>query len=337
MSKTQGGLTVVEEFAQSIRIERKKAKISQISASVVLVLLVVFFSVFAEGFFLKKNFIVILNQLAIPLILAIGATFVILSGSIDLSIEGLMSLAGTLAAYFVLNTSNGNDMGYFSIVIVVAIGFLVGLLTGFMQVKTKIPSFLLTFAISSIISGVTLLIYKGIPIGIKDESYLAIAYTSFLRIPVLTWIAFFVFVFAFILERYTAFGRYVYAIGSNENIPKSNGININRIKMLVFAFAGTCVGLGGVLGASRITHGDLSVGAGNLFPTLTAVVLGGTALSGGRGGVVNTLIGTVIVTVLNNGLILLGVSPFVITGIQGLIILAAVALSIERGKGQTNK
>ena len=337
MSKNADNSTINEEFAQNIINERNRAKINQLSSLAVLVVLLIFFSVFAEGFFQYKNLIAILNQLAIPLILAIGATFVIISGCIDLSIEGLMSLSGTIAAFFVLNSHNDNNLGFFSIVIVVGASFGIGLLTGFIQVKTKVPSFLLTFAISSILAGFTLLIYKGIPISIKDESFLAIAYTSFLGIPVLMWIAIIVLIIAIILEKYTAFGRYVYAIGSNESVPKSNGININKVKILVFGFSGLCIGIAGVLGASRIAYGDLAIGSDNLFSTITAVVLGGTALSGGKGGMINTLIGAVIVTILKNGLILLGVNPFIINGIQGMIILVAVVLSIERGRGQIIK
>jgi ribose transport system permease protein len=248
-----------------------------------------------------------------------------------------MALTGTLSAYFVQNKTNDNNLGLFSILLVVAIGSCVGLLVGFIQVKTKIPSFLLTFAVSNIMMGITLLVYKGIMIGIEDKLYLSIASASFIGIPVLMWISIAMFVVAYIIQEYTAFGRYIYAIGSNENIPRSTGINVNRIKILVFGFSGLCIGLAGALGASRIAFGDISIGRDTLFPAMTAVVLGGTALSGGKGGVVNTLIGAVIVAVLRNGLILLGVAPTIITGIQGLIILAAVAFSVDRSKGQANK
>jgi ribose transport system permease protein len=186
---------------------------------------------------------------------------------------------------------------------------------------------------SSIATGITLLIYKGTPVGIKDLHFLSVAQGSFLKIPILMWISLGVLAIAYIIQEYTAFGRYIYAIGSNEAIPKSTGINVDKIKILVFGFSGLCIGLAGVLGASRLSWGDLSIGTGNLFPAITAVVVGGTSLSGGKGGVINTLIGALIVTVLNNGLILSDVSPVVITGLQGVIILIAVAFSFDRGKG----
>ncbi len=337
MKKNMCDLSVTEEFGQIIKNERRKNKINKMSSLGVLAVLIVFFGIFADGFFAYSNFIAVLYQLAIPLILAIGATFVIIIGSIDLSIEGLMALTGTLTAYFVLNNTNGNNFGLFSILFAMMIGFGFGITTGFIQVKTKIPSFLLTFAVSSIATGITLFIYKGIMIGIKDQLFISIASTSILGIPLVMWIALVLFIVAYIIQEYTSFGRYIYAIGSNESIPRSTGVNVQKIKILVFGFSGLCIGLAGALGASRIAFGDLSIGTGNLFPTLTAVVLGGTSLAGGKGGVVNTLVGAVIVAILNNGLILIGVSPTIIAGIQGLIILIAVTLSMERKKGQINK
>lgn len=337
MKKYPENITVVEEFALTIKQERKRARMNRLSSVLVLAALAILFSIFAPGFCTIGNLVSILKQIAIPLVLAVGVTFVVIIGSIDLSIEGLMALAGTMTAWMMLNRTNSNDFGVWAIVIVLVGGGIIGALIGLVQVKTKIPSFLLTYAISSILMGVTLLVYKGKMVQIEEESFLMIAKSSFLGIPVLTWIAAVVFIIALILQEYTPFGRYIYAIGSNENVPKSNGININKIKIIVFAISGLCIAIAGVMGASRIAYGDVSIGTGNLFPTLTAIVLGGTAMSGGRGGVVNTLIGVVIVAVLDNGLILIGCDPVIITGIQGLIILAAVALSVDRSGKEINK
>lgn len=329
--------SVIEEFSQIIKQDRQRTKINQLAPLLVLFALTVFFSIFAGGFFSFTNLVAILNQMAIPLVLSIGATFVIIIGGIDLSIEGLMGLTGTLTAYLILNKTTPLNLGILGVVLVLAVGGAVGLLSGYIHVKRKVPSFLLTYGMSSIAAGVTLLIYKGIPIEIEDAAFLSIARTSFVGIPVIMWISLILFIIAYIIQEFTAFGRYIYAIGSNENVPRSTGINVDKVKILVFAFSGLCIALAGVLGAARLARGDLLIGTSNLFPAITAVVVGGTSLLGGKGGVINSLIGTIIVTILNNGLILLSVSPYIITGIQGLIILLAVAFSIDRSKGTINK
>jgi len=114
-------------------------------------------------------------------------------------------------------------------------------------------------------------------------------------------------------------------------MPRQDGINVNKVKMLAFTWSGFCVGVAGVIGAARLGRGDIMIGTGNLFPAITAVILGGTALTGGKGGVINSLLGTLIIVILQNGLILFGVYVYIQSGIQGLIILTAVAFSVKRG------
>ena len=332
MGDLRNNRTVIDEFAQSIVDERKQLRIKRMSSLLVLAALVAGFGIAGQGFLSAANLIAILNQLAIPLVLAIGATFVIIIGGIDLSIEGLMGLTGTLTTLLLVNSKNDLNLGFGGILAMLAVGAGIGFLNGFIQVKTKIPSFLLTFGMSSIAMGVTLIIYKGTPIEVRDQVFLSLAKSSFLGIPVLTWIAFALLAIAYVIQEYTAFGRYIYAIGSNEMIPRNVGIDVDRIKIIVFAFSGLCIGLAGILGASRLAWGDVSIGVGNLFPAITAVVVGGTPLSGGKGGVINTLVGALIVTILNNGLILASVDPVIVKGVNGLIILAAVGFSFDRGK-----
>ena len=155
--------------------------------------------------------------------------------------------------------------------------------------------------------------------------------------PAITYIAIAVFVVALILQKYTPFGRYVYAIGDNEQVPKMAGINVNKVKIQAFIWSGICIGIAGVLMLALLGRGDVTMGKGQLFPALTAVVVGGTAMSGGRGGVVNTLIGALIMTVLRSGLIMFGVNQYLLVGVQGVIILIAVAASVARGKKIINK
>lgn len=181
-------------------------------------------------------------------------------------------------------------------------------------------------------SGFAVLSYRGVPARIRDPLFTVMAQGNFLGIPYLTWIAIVTFVIAYILQNRTRFGSYVMAIGDNEAIAKNIGINIEWTKFKVFVWLGLCIGIVGVMGAVRVGQGDVGIGSDLVFPAITSVVVGGTSLSGGKGGVVHTLIGAFIVTVINNALVLLGVSPYIQQAVQGLIILGAVALSVPHGK-----
>lgn len=330
--KTQKSLSIAEEFSYKIKLEKRKSKISKIVPVIVLAVLVLFFGLINVEFLSITNVLTILKQLSIPLILALGLTFVIIIGSIDLSVEGVMALTGCLASIIIMNNKTAVDTGFFGILIVVLVGALTGMVTGLIHVRAKLPSFMVSFGISSIASGFALLCYRGIPATIKHPIFISLNKDVFLGIPLITWIAAFVFIVAYILQEYSAFGRYIYAIGDNESIPAQTGIRVKRIKVLVFVWSGFCIGIAGVIALARSGRGDLLIGKGNLFDAITAVVLGGTVLSGGKGGVFNTLLGAVIVTVIQNGLILMDVNPYIQAGIQGIIIVSAVALSVSRRK-----
>src|SRR6185312_11374820 len=144
------------------------------------------------------------------------------------------------------------------------------------------------------------------------------------------WVALLALAIAFAIQNYTRLGRYMYALGGGEEVAALSNIPIDRVRILVFTLAGVFYALGGVLAAAQLGLGNAQIGQGRLFTTITAVVVGGTSLSGGEGGVLQTLVGVLIVTVLSNGMVLMGVSPSVQQAVQGLMIIAAVALSIDR-------
>ncbi|MGA2547664.1 MAG: ABC transporter permease [Rectinemataceae bacterium] len=324
-------LTVAEESSLRIKAERRKDRIIQIAPLIVLAVIMAMFGVAVPEFLSLGNLVTILNQLAIPLTLALGLTFVIMMGSIDLSVDGVMGLAGSVVSLLLLNNKTTFNLGLLGIAITLVIGMAAGFATGFIHVKAKLPSFMVSFGMSSIAAGLALLSYRAVPATIEDKAFMGLAVDTFLCVPALTWISFAVFAVAYLLQEYTAFGRYIYAIGDNESIPRQMGIKVDRIKVMVFTWSGTCIALAGILGAARLGIGQVTIGRGSLFPAITAVVLGGTSLSGGKGGVVNTLLGALIVTVLQNGLILLAVNPYIQTGIQGIIIVIAVAFTVTRG------
>lgn len=325
-------LTIAEEFSRKIIQERKKNKITQFAPSIVLLFIFLFASVVVPGFFSLTNTVNLLNQIAIPLVLATGLTNVIIIGSIDLSLEGVMGFAGSIVTLLVLNNKNSLNLGLFGIALTILIGTAIGALTGFLHVKLKIPSFIITFGMGSVVTGFGIMSYRGQPANVTYPLFHQLTQGSFLGIPYLSLLAVVVFLIGCFLQRYTAFGRAVYAIGDNENIVRANGINADLVKIKVFAWAACCSSIAGVFGAIRLNRGEVIIGKANLFTTITSLVVGGASLSGGRGGMFQSLIGVIIVTVVQNCMILIGVDPYIQEAIKGIIIIIAVALSVQRGK-----
>ncbi|MDD3920847.1 MAG: ABC transporter permease [Eubacteriales bacterium] len=332
-NQNQAAMTITEEFSAKVHRDNQMERVMKIAPMLVLVLLIAVFGIACgSNFFSGSNFISIMNQLAIPMIIAFGLTFVIMIGSIDLSINGTVGMAGSLCAVFVLNNQFAQfNMGIWGAVLAVLASTVIGLIIGMIHVKLLIPSFMVTFAFMYICRGIGMLSYQGHPPTILDPVFVALPKLTLLGIPFITWIAILMLLLCWFIQEYTAFGRYIYAVGTNESIPRSVGVNVDLVKVKVFTLAGFLFGVAGVLGAIRLGQGQVGIGDDMMFPAQAAVVIGGTSLAGGKGGVINTIVGVLIMTVLNNGLLLLGVNPYVRTGIQGLIILIAVILTIPKG------
>lgn len=331
MSFVKTGTTVAEEFIIKTQREQKKASLVQVMPVIVLIILVAFFSIVCpESFLTLYNLKTILSQLAITLIIALGITFVNLTGSVDLSVDGVVGLAGSLLSVLVLNSKYATNLGVFGVLLSILAGMACGLVSGLIHVKAKISSFMVTYAMCSVAKGFAVMSYDGLFANITDPFLLSIPGASFLGIPVITWISFVLLAVAWFIQKKTAFGSYMYAIGTNEAVPRMTGVNVDRVKVGVFVWAGACMALAGVLAALRLGSGVVDIGDGQYFPAQAAVVIGGTSLAGGEGGVINTFIGSLVVTVLNVGLLLMGVNTYIRSGIQGLIIVAAVALTVLR-------
>lgn len=330
--ENQAALTITEEFANKIKAENRREKLIKWAPVLVLVALIVVFTI-ARGraFASPSNLVAILNQWAIPLLVALGLTFVIMIGSIDLSIDGTVGMAGSIASVLVMNSMNDNNLGVLGILIAILCSVVIGFLVGLVHVKLKVPSFMVSFAFMNICTGIAYISYSGTPATVVDPVLKALPKVSFLGIPFITWVALIMLAISIYIQEYTPFGRHIYAVGTDETIPKSVGINVDRVKIKVFTLAGLLFGVAGVIGMIRLGQGQAGIGTGLMFPAQAAVVIGGTSLAGGKGGVVNTIVGTLIMTVLNNGLTMMGVDPNIKTGIQGVIILVAVILTIKRG------
>ena len=329
---TNGASAVAEEFKLKIIEERKKNRIINTAPFIIFVILVIAVSVCVDGFFTYNNFISILYQIATPLVLSAGLTFVIILGSIDLSVEGVMGFVGSFIAMLVMNSKNSMNLGLLGVLIALCVGSLVGTLTGVLHVKLRIPSFMVTFGMASVMTGFGVLTYMGRPASIRDPAFEYIAQGSLLGIPYLTWFSFVIFAVAFVIQEYTAFGRHIFAIGENEAVLRTTGINVDKTKVLVFTWSAFCSSVAGLFGVLRLNRGEVTIGTGYLFTTITAVAVGGTALWGGKGGVLQSLVGVLIVVVIQSAMILQGVNPYVQSAVQGVLIIAAVSLTVVRGR-----
>jgi ribose transport system permease protein len=283
------------------------------------------------------NFVRIAYSAMIPLVLGIGATFIILMGSIDLSVEGVLALGAVVLSLLVLNGANGNDLGILGVLIVLLIGAVAGFLNGAIHVWLRIPSFMATLGMWFVGVGTANAILGGIAVRINDPMIRALAIERVFGMPWGVWLALLALLVAWVIQDFTRLGRYIYALGGGEELAVLSGIPIRTVRIATFTLAGVFYALGGVLAGAQLGLGNAQIGDGTLFTTITAVVVGGTALSGGQGGVLQTLIGVLIVSVLANGMVLMGISPYVQQAIQGLLIIAAVAVSMDRRRSKIYK
>ena len=268
------------------------------------------------------NLRAIADRAAIPLILAVGMTFVVLQGGIDLSVEGTMAVSSLTMALLVLNSRTGLDFAAAGMLLAVLPAFGIGLLSGFAVTRLGVPTFMATLGAWSAALGVAMLLSGGQPPLIRDQAIRVFGLGRTLGVSNLTWIAALVLAFGHVLQHHTRFGRYSVAIGGGENLASVAGLPVARYKVLALAFCGLLAGVAGVLGSARIGLGHVDIGIGQMLATVTALVIGGTSLSGGRGGVVQSAIGTLILAVLANGMIFVGITPDIQKAVHGAIILS---------------
>ncbi len=298
----------------------------------VLLLLCVVITAISPNFLSFSNLVRLASAAAIPLVLVMGATFVILMGSIDLSVEGIVALAAVVASMLVQNDFTGVDIGLLAVPVAILAGGCIGFVNGYAHVRLRIPSFMATLGFGFAGVGIATAVLGGFTVRIHDRGFRELALGRFLDIPFSVWIAALAVLVAWVIQERTRLGRWVYAIGTDEVTAEHAGVPIGRTRILVFTLAGLFYGLGGALAAAQLGQGHALMGQGRLFTTITAVVVGGTALSGGVGSVLNSVIGVAIVIVLTNGMVLMGIPPYVQQGVQGLMIIAAVALALDRSR-----
>lgn len=307
--------------------------VARFQSLLALVLLLIAMSLFSDRFLTVDNGLNVLRQISINLCLSIGMTIVILSGGIDLSVGSVLALAGAVAAGLLKNgiaLSHWNATVQFTvfgaIVAGIAIGAAAGWVNGFVITRMAVPPFVATLGMLSIARGLTQIWTQHYPITNLGDNFRFIGTGHWLGIPMPVWIsAVLTALFVFVTRR-TRFGRYLYAVGGNERAALLSGLAVDRIKRRVYMLGGALAGIAGLLLAARLDAADPKVGIGYELDSIAAVVIGGTSLSGGRGSIWGTVLGCLTIGVLNNGLVLLGISNDWQLVVKGIVIIVTVAV-----------
>lgn len=313
--------------------QKTKELLARFQPLLALVLMVVALSFLSDKFLSAENGWNILRQISVNLCLSTGMTLIILSGGIDLSVGAILALAGAVAAGLLKSGLALPLLGFKleitvsgALIAGVGVGALLGAFNGVAITRFRLPPFVATLGMLSIARGLTMLWTKGFPITGLSPSFGYLGTGIWLGVPMPVWImAALVAVFVVVTRR-TRFGRHLYAVGGSERAALLTGLRVDRIKLAVYTIGGALSGIAGLIVTARLDSAQPNAGLGYELDSIAAVVIGGTSLSGGRGSVLGTVLGCLIIGVLNNGLFLLNVSPFWQQVVKGLVILLAVAI-----------
>lgn len=294
-----------------------------------LIIMVVGVSLISDKFLSISNILNILRQISVNAIIAFGMTYCILLGGIDLSVGAVICVSGVMTALMI----NGGINVYIAMLCGVLIGTAVGLFNGVLVSRTGIPAFVVTLCSQSICNGLAYLITSGSPITCSDEKFTVFGngyVLGVIPVPVVIMLAVFVIVL-FLLTK-TTYGKYIYAIGGNRDCARYAGINIEKTETLAYVLAGTLSGVAGVILAARMYSGQPNAGDGYELNAIAATVIGGASMSGGIGSVAGTILGALVIGIMNNGLNLMKAQYYYQTIAKGVVILAAVLLDIYKRK-----
>lgn len=286
-------------------------------------------SLVTKNFMTATNLLNVLRQVSINGILAIGMTMVVLTGGIDLSVGSIVAFSGIVTAGLL------RDKGLPVIPVVliaICIGALMGLFNGYFVAYWNAAPFVVTLAMMTIGRGMTYVYCDGRPISNLPSEFLTIGKGSILKIPIPAFILLIVFIIGTVLLNKLKFGRYIYAVGGNENAAMVSGINVKVVKMFVYVLSGIACGIAATILTARVSAGLPTAGDGYELDAIAATVIGGTSLSGGRGRLWGTMLGALLLGIVNNGLDLLNVSSFYQQIVKGLIILGAILIDSKRNQ-----
>ncbi|MFQ5861831.1 MAG: ABC transporter permease [Candidatus Brocadiales bacterium] len=308
-------------------LSKVKTVVLDYAILIALAVMSIYYAIDARGFPTLENLTNILNQNSVYIILAIGQTLVILTAGIDLSVGSILALSAVVCADVSKHT-DAFSYGLIPITSLVAIGLggLIGAFNGTMVTVFRIPPFIATLAMMTMARGMANIYCDARPIGHLPTEFKLIGTASLGTVPAPVFIMAVLAAALFVITRYTVFGRYIYAVGGNEEAARLSGINVAATKFWVYVISGMCAGICGLILASRLGSGDPKLGMMYELISIAAVVLGGTSLFGGRGTVIGTIYGALFIGVLENGLLLKGVPTFFQWVIKGIVILIAVVV-----------
>ena len=312
---------------------KAKLNVSSLQPLVALMLMIIAMTFLSDNFATSDNLFNVMRQVSVNLCISVGMTLVILTGGIDLSVGSVLAFSGAVAAGLMKSGIEWAGADVFigftffgCILAALLIGGALGWFNGQMVTRFKVPPFVATLAMLTMARGFTMLYTNGFPITGIGEQFAYLGTGWFLGVPMPVWVTIGVIVIFGFFIRKSRMGRYIYAIGGNEKATLLSGINVRKVKVTVYTLAGVLSAVAGLLVTARLDSAQPNAGMGYELDSIAAVVIGGTSLSGGKGSIMGTVIGALIIGVLNNGLVLLNVSPFWQQVIKGLVILLAVIL-----------
>jgi erythritol transport system permease protein len=312
----------------------------QLRAFIALFLIVIIFAFLSPNFLTPGNIVISINHASIYAILAIGMAFTILTGGIDLSVGSIVGLAGMLAGYLIYQGLALPIFGvivYFNVwaivIVTLIVGVLIGLLSGWVITRFNVVPFIATLGILYVARGFAMLISNGATYpnlagdpALENTGFPFLGSGQILGIPTPIWLMAVTGIIAAFVATRTPFGRRVYAVGGNQRAAELAGIRVNRIKLIVYAISGFCAALAGLIIASQLQAAQPNAGNTYELTAIAAVVLGGTSLFGGRGSIGGSIIGAFVISVLGDGMVLIGVSEFWQMVVKGIVIILAVVI-----------
>ncbi len=323
-----GGMTMGKQAEEKSTWINTLFLLDKYRVLIIFLALILVASLLSDAFFTMSNLLNVLRQVSIVAIISVGMTLVILTAGIDLSVGSVMAFTGAVAAGVI---TSGVSFPI-AILLCMVIGLLMGAANGLIVAIGGVPSFIATLAVMVIARGMTLVYTQGNPIVISDPGFRFIGGGSIAGIPFPIVLMIVIFIIMYWVLKHTTFGRYIYAIGGNEEATRLAGIPVNRVKIIVYALAGLFSSVSALIYTSRLMSAQPNAGMGIELDAIAAVIIGGTRLTGGKGGVTGTLIGALIMGVLDNILNLMNVSPFYQDIAKGIVILVAVLVDSKLAK-----
>ena len=321
-AKTRTSLAGESAFGRLFTIESLRRTFPLIF----LVTLILVFSSFSSRFISHDNMMTVLEQGTVLLVVSLALTFIIMSGSIDISVGSIVGLTALVAAL------TAPTLGAWAMVPAVAVGAACGLVNGLLLAIGKVPSFIATMGTMVVYRGMVLFFTRGAPVEISNNQFLDVFGDYSWGISHQVMIGLLLALVAWAIITYTVFGREVRAIGGGERVAILTGIAVPRVKITMFLLLGILCGFAGILQGARTMAASAQLGQGLELDAIAAVVVGGTPLTGGVGSIVNTMLGVLIITLLSNGMNMAGVDPYLQNIVKGLVLICAVFITIDRKK-----